>query len=89
VQPFNPTANEGDEKKKLKPAHLYGIAWMNSRLGEGGGIIGDQMGMGKVRLYLSLELIKTVQALTWIAMRKKKMGSKGPIALVITYVILT
>ena len=56
VQPFNPTAKDGDEKKKLKPAQLYGIAWMNSRLGEGGGIIGDQVGMGKVRIYISLEL---------------------------------
>jgi SNF2 family DNA or RNA helicase len=74
VRPFNPTAPTGSEKTSLKLAHSYAIAWMNSRLEYGGGVIGDQMGMGK-----------TVQSLTWIALRKEKMGSKGPIALIITY----
>jgi SNF2 family N-terminal domain. len=55
---------------------MYGIAWMNSRLEYGGGIIGDWVGMGK-----------TMQTLTWLAMRKEALGTTSSlIALVIVYV---
>jgi len=37
--------------KKLTPAQVYGVCWMESRLGEGGGFIGDECGMGKVCLH--------------------------------------
>jgi hypothetical protein len=48
VAGWAPNEPEGSSKKFLKPAHMYALAWMNSRMSLGGGIIGDQMGMGKV-----------------------------------------
>jgi hypothetical protein len=43
---FHPSAKKPEEER-LRPAQMYAIAWMDLRL-EGGGIIGDFVGMGKV-----------------------------------------
>jgi len=51
VESFNPSATD-PETKKLTPAQVYGVCWMESRLGEGGGFIGDDCGMGKVCLHV-------------------------------------
>ena len=47
VESFNPSAAD-PEMKKFTPAQVYGVCWMESRLAEGGGFIGDECGMGKV-----------------------------------------
>ena len=47
VELFNPSATD-PEMKKLTPAQVYGVCWMESRLAEGGGFVGDECGMGKV-----------------------------------------
>ena len=49
IRNYYPGAPEGEDRK-LRKYHMYGIAWMESRLEAGGGIIGDQIGLGKVRL---------------------------------------
>jgi SNF2 family DNA or RNA helicase len=38
--------SEGD--RKLRDYQMYGLAWMESRVEHGGGILGDEIGLGKV-----------------------------------------
>ena len=43
---FNPTGPSS--KKELTVAQVYGVGWIEQRLQHGGGMIGDECGMGKV-----------------------------------------
>ena len=43
---FNPTEPDPN-RRTLRPSQMYAIAWMNSRIVHGGGIIADSVGLGK------------------------------------------
>ena len=75
--------------KNLTPAQVYGVCWMESRLADGGGFIGDECGMGKVYCThahadkKSEANEQTVQTLTWLILRKARLKVPGYFALVI------
>ena len=48
MKPFYPSAPE-DEERKLRKYQMYAHVWMETRIDAGGGIIGDEIGLGKVR----------------------------------------
>jgi hypothetical protein len=77
VMPFSPKEPEGSSKRKLKPAHQYALAWMNGRAAYGGGIIGDQMGMGKVNSSCP-ELTLDGTEFDIDRMSKENFGSQNP-----------
>jgi SNF2 family DNA or RNA helicase len=47
VKNFFPSAEDPNDKI-LRSHQMHGVAWMESRVEQGGGIIGDQIGLGKV-----------------------------------------
>ena len=56
---------------------MYGIAWLDSRIEHGGGIFGDQIGLGKVTHGMTNVNIQTCQLVTWLAIRKEKGDNVG------------
>jgi SNF2 family DNA or RNA helicase len=47
IKNFYPTASH-PELRKLRNYQMYGLAWLESRVEHGGGIVGDHIGLGKV-----------------------------------------
>ena len=47
IKNFYPSAPNATDRQ-LRNYQMYGLAWMESRLEAGGGILGDEIGLGKV-----------------------------------------
>ena len=47
-------SESSESNRKLCDYQMYGLTWMESRVEHGGGILGDEIGLGKIHILMMI-----------------------------------